>query len=107
MTARFPVALHALVFFVPVLLAVPTAPALLLADAEEELADAEEEDEDEAAFSILLLLAIWKAMTPPKGPAPFELAILARHTFWMPLTVPVHLVPAGTATATGYGIVSV
>lgn len=62
--------------------------------------------------------AIWKAITPPKGPARFaiklsvsrslqrknqilQFAIFIKHTFCCPATVPVHVVPAGTVMSIG------
>lgn len=45
--------------------------------------------------------AIWKAMTPPKGPAGLELATFIMHTPVVLPTVPVQVVPAGTWIAKG------
>lgn len=45
--------------------------------------------------------AIWKAMTPPNGPALLLFAIFMKHTFCCPAAVPEHVVPAGTWIAMG------
>ena len=47
--------------------------------------------------------AICIAITPPNGPAGLELAILTRHVFAWPPTVPLQVVPAGIWTVKGYG----
>lgn len=51
--------------------------------------------------AVELPAAIWKAMTPPKGPAPLGLASFTRQTFCILPTLPLQVVPAGTWTAKG------
>jgi hypothetical protein len=110
-SAAFAVALSALVPLVEAVdavLAVPAAAAVPAPTA--------------VLFPAAAVPAIWKAITPPNGPALFaisisislkietdensQFAIFMKHTFCCPATVPEQVVPAGTAMSMGKSILT-